>query len=61
MLNKALSKRAYSHRYCPTIRNAERIIVLTEDGIVEQGTHEALLARDGVYAHLYSKQFELQV
>ncbi|MCY9698088.1 ABC transporter ATP-binding protein [Paenibacillus alginolyticus] len=43
-----------------TIRNAERIIVLTEDGIVEQGTHEALLARDGVYAHLYSKQFELQ-
>jgi ATP-binding cassette subfamily B protein len=44
-----------------TIRNAERIIVLTEDGIVEQGTHETLLARDGVYAHLYSKQFELQV
>ncbi|MCD9021406.1 ABC transporter ATP-binding protein [Cohnella silvisoli] len=42
-----------------TIRNAKRIIVLTEDGIAEQGTHEALLARDGVYAHLYSKQFEL--
>jgi ATP-binding cassette subfamily B protein len=44
-----------------TIRNAERIIVLTEGGIVEQGTHRALLARDGAYAHLYSKQFELQV
>jgi ATP-binding cassette subfamily B protein len=44
-----------------TIRNAERIIVLTEDGIVEQGTHEALLAREGVYAQLYSKQFELQL
>jgi ATP-binding cassette subfamily B protein len=44
-----------------TIRNAERIIVLTEGGIVEQGTHSALLARDGAYAHLYSKQFELQV
>ncbi|MDN4071830.1 ABC transporter ATP-binding protein [Fictibacillus terranigra] len=44
-----------------TIRKAERIIVLTEDGIVEEGTHEALLARDGVYAHLYAKQFELQV
>jgi ATP-binding cassette subfamily B protein len=44
-----------------TIRNARRIIVLTEEGIVEQGTHNALLARDGVYAHLYSKQFELQV
>jgi ATP-binding cassette, subfamily B, bacterial len=38
-----------------TIRNAERIIVLTEDGIVEQGTHETLLARVGVYAHLYSR------
>ncbi|MGG1575071.1 ABC transporter ATP-binding protein [Fictibacillus sp. NRS-1165] len=44
-----------------TIRKEERIIVLTEDGIVEEGTHEALLARDGVYAHLYAKQFELQV
>ncbi|QED47900.1 ABC transporter ATP-binding protein [Cytobacillus dafuensis] len=43
-----------------TIRNAGRIIVLTEDGIVEQGTHDALLARDGAYAHLYSKQFEYQ-
>ncbi len=44
-----------------TIRNAQRIIVLTKDGIVEQGTHNALLASDGAYAHLYSKQFELQV
>jgi ATP-binding cassette subfamily B protein len=44
-----------------TIRNAKRIIVLTEGGIVEQGTHSALLASDGAYAHLYSKQFELQV
>jgi len=43
-----------------TIRNAGRIIVLTEDGIVEQGTHDTLLARDGAYAHLYSKQFEFQ-
>jgi ATP-binding cassette, subfamily B, bacterial len=38
-----------------TIRNAERIIVLTQDGIVEQGTHEALLARGGVYAYLYAR------
>lgn len=42
-----------------TIRNAKRIIVLTEDGIVEQGTHNSLIARDGSYARLYSKQFEL--
>jgi ATP-binding cassette subfamily B protein len=44
-----------------TIRNAQRIIVLTNTGVVEQGTHDALLARDGTYAHLYSKQFEFQV
>lgn len=43
-----------------TIRNAQRIIVLTENGIVEQGTHDVLLARDGAYAHLFSKQFEFQ-
>ncbi|MBB6669507.1 ABC transporter ATP-binding protein [Cohnella nanjingensis] len=43
-----------------TIRHAERIIVLTEDGVAEQGAHEALLARDGMYARLYAKQFEWQ-
>ncbi|MBX9974274.1 ABC transporter ATP-binding protein [Cytobacillus firmus] len=42
-----------------TIRNAQRIIVLTEDGIVEQGTHNSLLESDGVYSNLYSRQFEL--
>lgn len=44
-----------------TIRNAQRIIVLSDEGIVEEGTHGTLLARNGVYAQLYSKQFELQV
>ncbi len=41
-----------------TIRNAERIIVLSEDGIEEEGTHDTLLAKDGTYAHLYKMQFE---
>lgn len=36
-----------------TIRNAQKILVLTEDGIAEQGTHEQLLARGGIYAGLY--------
>lgn len=40
-----------------TIRNAERILVLTEDGIAEEGTHESLLAQGGIYVGLYNMQF----
>ncbi len=39
-----------------TIRNAEKILVLTDNGIEEEGTHEQLLAMDGIYAHLYQIQ-----
>lgn len=42
-----------------TVRNAERIIVFTDDGIREQGTHEELLALDGAYARLYNMQFQI--
>ena len=38
-----------------TIRNAERILVLTEKGIEEEGTHEELLEKNGIYAKLYRK------
>ncbi len=41
-----------------TIRNAGRILVLTEEGIVESGTHLELLEQGGVYAGLYNMQFE---
>lgn len=58
MLAKGRTTIVIAHRLS-TIRNAQRIIVLTEKGIVEEGTHDALLANDGVYTHLYSKQFEL--
>ncbi len=37
-----------------TIKNADRIIVLTEDGIAEEGTHEELLRKDGIYAGMYN-------
>lgn len=37
-----------------TIKNADRIIVLTEDGIAEEGTHEDLLKKDGIYAGMYN-------
>jgi ATP-binding cassette subfamily B multidrug efflux pump len=41
-----------------TIRDADLILVMRDGGIVEQGDHEGLLARDGEYAALYRSQFE---
>lgn len=40
-----------------TIKNAEKILVLTEEGIEEEGTHEELLAKGGIYEKLYMMQF----
>lgn len=40
-----------------TVKNADRIVVLDRDGIIEQGSHEELLAKDGEYKKLYSYQF----
>ncbi len=42
-----------------TVRNAQRIIVLTDNGIDEQGTHEELIALNGVYANLYNMQLRI--
>ncbi|HOL14949.1 MAG TPA: ABC transporter ATP-binding protein [Bacillota bacterium] len=45
-----------AHRLA-TVRRADRILVLTDDGIVEEGTHAQLLEKDGYYARLYRAQF----
>ncbi len=38
-----------------TIRNAENILVLTENGIEESGTHDELMSKNGIYAQLYNR------
>lgn len=46
-----------AHRLA-TIRKADRIMVLTDEGIVEEGSHETLLNNNGIYARLYKAQFD---
>lgn len=41
-----------------TIRKADQIIVLTDEGIQEEGTHRELIAKGGLYAYLYNLQFD---
>lgn len=41
-----------------TIKNADKILVMQEGNIVEQGTHEELLKKNGAYAELYNSQFQ---
>ena len=59
MLNLMRSKTCFiiAHRLS-TIRNADKIAVLQDGAIVEQGTHNELMTVNGAYAELYNAQFE---
>jgi len=41
-----------------TIRNADWILVVNDGDVVQQGTHESLMAQEGVYRQMYMAQFE---
>jgi ATP-binding cassette subfamily B protein len=43
-----------------SIRNSDRILVLTEEGIMEEGNHDQLLSRKGIYYHFYMTANELK-
>ena len=58
-LMKGRTSFVIAHRLS-TIRNADRILVLKDGDIVEQGTHESLLEDNGFYAELYNSQFATQ-
>jgi ATP-binding cassette, subfamily B, bacterial len=56
-LSKNRTTLVIAHRLS-TIKNADEILVLTDDGIKERGKHDELIEQDGVYASLYNMQFE---
>lgn len=58
-LTKGRTTFTIAHRLS-TIRSADRIIVLTDKGIEEQGTHEELLSKGGIYKKLYDISVDLE-
>lgn len=57
-LTKGRTSFVIAHRLS-TIRNADLILVMENGNVVEKGTHDSLMAKNGVYAKLYNAQFSL--
>jgi ATP-binding cassette subfamily B protein len=56
MLCKGRTTIVVAHRLS-TVKNADEIVVITDEGIKERGSHSALLSEGGIYASLYQSQF----
>ena len=58
-LAKGRTTLTIAHRLS-SIRNSDRILVLTDEGIVEEGDHEELMALGGIYHHFYTMANEIK-
>ena len=65
LVQKAMDKLAegrtsfiIAHRLS-TIKNADLILVMKDGNIIEQGNHDELIEKNGVYADLYNSQFDM--
>lgn len=58
-LMKGRTSFVIAHRLS-TIRDADRILVMNQGDIIEQGTHQQLLDQNGFYADLYHSQFSIR-
>lgn len=59
-LSKNRTTLVIAHRLA-TIRSADRIVVVTEDGIAEEGSHDELIEQGGIFANLHKVQFETSI
>ena len=59
VLHRSIRRRPDSESGLSTILAADKILVMEQGQLVEQGTHEELLKKDGLYTTLYETQFKI--